>query len=434
MTGPFTDLLPQKSTATDSGPFGDLFSGSSGPTQGAINQGQTQNINENITQLTALRDRSKNPDDQARIDRTIASLKTQLKGVGYADPNDTSATGYGSDAFSRGVRSGVAQAPFAIGRMAASTGVLFGSDKGTEYRNALNEKAAQIQEAVQPPGLTAATGEFAGEMPAQMAVFGPVGEGIGAVVSKVAPSLADIFARKIAGSLAKRVGYGAARAALEVSPITAIGAAGDRQGAIQEAQKALDSGQISQDTFEQINSEATLGGIKEFLASTAGAAAFGDVFHPGKAGEAGTTTAVKGKVSATEPAPSQLELVKREAEIQALNAKSAADAAKRVEVKQTKKLAKAQWTLDNPTGSWTELETADQAKYIADFRSKQASAGVPAPAPTVGVQGATAVPDASPQVPAALVEAQQGLDRATASGSAAEIQAATATVQAVSSV
>lgn len=370
-----------------------------------------QNIQDNLTKLQALRTKTTDPTHQAVIDKLIDSFKSQLGGgwkgaLGVRPGNDQGVV----ENLARGAAAGVATGPDLVGELAGSAGELFNIPGAKTLRQKLSENAARVTEVLHPEGVAGAVGEFAGQLPAQMLTLGPIAGKALEAATKIAPALAPFLAAPKAAGIVRKIATGAAGGAVAISPIAAISAAADRKEALEAGQEALKAGQMTQDQYDQMASQTNVEAIKNFALQTLGGAAFA-------AAEAGGRGAVAA-IRPTEIKPgvvSSEQAVQREADLQAMNAKAAAEQASKMAERQTRRLAQAQWTIDNPEKDWKgDLTNADRKKVLDAFKAKQAAAPEPAPVTTKPVQQAT------------VEQAQAELSSAQAGGTVEEQAAATA--------
>jgi Large polyvalent protein associated domain 38 len=377
MGGGLVDLLspaPQQTgpgQPDDSTGFGDLLSPMPAEQQGPLERAAaTQaNIQDQIDKLTQLRQTAA-PEHQATLDALIQSMKDQLARGGEQQQ------GMASN-LARGVAAGVAKGPVDVAELAASIPAALGSSAADNIRKSLAERSQAISETLHPEGVAGSVGEFAGSLPSQMLAFGPVGEAAGSVAGKVAPGLMDMLTEKAATGIAGRVAAGAARGAIEVAPITAIASAASLHDARKAALQSYQAGNLTQDQYQQLSKMNDLNAIKSFVMSTAGAAAFSaaDAGVLGK-GRAEAVLAEKNKVPTGPEAPPVAPVPAtgtpdREAELTAINAKAAATAAAKSAAAKTRRLARAEWELANPNGSWDDdLSKVDKKKLVDDFAKR----------------------------------------------------------------
>ena len=290
-------------------------------------------IYENIAKLKKLKETA-GADQQERLDALIKSLESQTEGFTRPE-EERGGHGYAKlGNLGRGAAAGIARGPVVVGELLATIPKLVGSDVGSNLRHSLAERAQLIIETTDPEGAAGAIGEFAGQMPAQMLAF----EGM----AKAVPGLKPWINKEVSGGVVKRAGVAAAKSAAVATPFSLLQAAGLEEASVSDR-------------------------IKQFALGELGAAATGFLPIAPKA------TAKRAGVSAGAEVPvvPKEELARREAELTAINAKAAAEKAERDGKKQLERLAKAQWTLENPDAVWKDLAKTDRTAYINAFKTKQ---------------------------------------------------------------
>ncbi len=315
---------------------------------------EQENIAQNIAELEQIASTTNKPGQKERIAELIEKLKQQQ--AGWTRPVDDARNPY-SDV-GRGIVSGLGTAAPLAADLALTIPDLLGSDMADRARSRLQERVALIQETVDPQGGAGLMGEFAGGVAGSAVPYGMVAQGTGRAVASVFPKAAPLLTGAVEGSLARKAAAAAAGNVLAGAPLNAVQAAGMEGASFEDKAKVFTLG---------VGADALFGA----------ASPSSPVFTP------------KPKAKSTPIGDNKSELLKRDAELLALNQKAAADKAEKRTRNEMKKAAREAWKAANPDKKWTDLKPAEQKALYDLHASKQPKPEAPAPAPTPVAQQPT---------------------------------------------